>query len=342
MIYTPRIDHAAAFGMVVSMSSCRLISFALITPFLLVGCASTATRLPDISEPALRVESIIQENNALATQAAHSERLLTIGRKILQSNADLCPKTRRDMGVMIHTEANYPPELRIAARRQLGATNVPSVFLVAPDSPASRAGIEPGDVFLMDGRPVGPDVLRDVLDARMVTLTIRRDAREMSVSIEPETICRSRLRLRASTAINAYANGRNITVSTGMMDFTDSDDELALILGHELAHNTMGHIRKVVGNLILSGFATRYTRPFELESDYVGLYYMVRAGFDPNGVEAFWRRLADVDPRSVNRAKTHPTLPDRYLRLAAAREEILAKQDAGEPLIPNYKDGERE
>ncbi|GHA87944.1 hypothetical protein GCM10009069_08620 [Algimonas arctica] len=320
------------------MSFPRLITFALLTSSLLVGCASTATRLPNISERALRAESIVQENTALATQTDYSARLLRVGRQILHANAGLCPKTRRDIGVVIHTEENYPRELRIAARRELGATDTPSVFLVAPNSPAARAGIKSGDVFLIDGNPVGPDSLQEALEAPTVPLTIQRAAREMTLSVTPNTICRSRLRLRPSSAINAFANGRNITVTTGMMDFTESDDELALILGHELAHNTMGHIRKVVGNLILSGFATRYTRPFELESDYVGLYYMVRAGFNPDDVEAFWRRLADVDPRSVNRAKTHPTFPARYLRIAAAREEVLAKQAAGEPLVPNYKD----
>lgn len=305
---------------------------------LLGSCASTATQLPNISEPALRAESIVQENAALATQSAHTARLQSVGRRILRANAALCPKTRRDIGVIIHTEDNYSQELRIAARRQLGASRKPSVFLVAPDSPAERAGVKPGDIFLMNGKPISSDIVRESLDTDSVTLAIRRGDRDMTVTLEPETICRSRMRLRPSSAINAYANGRNITVTTGMLEFTDSDDELALILGHELAHNTMGHIRKVIGNFILSGFATRYTRPFELESDYVGLYYMVRAGFNPDDVEAFWRRLGDVDPRSVNRAKTHPTFPDRYLRLAAAREEIIAKQDADLRLVPNYKD----
>lgn len=316
----------------------RLIPLTVIVPSLFSSCASTATRLPDISQPALRAESILQANTALATQSAYFQRLLTIGRTILHANKELCPKTRRDMGVMIHTEQDYPEELRIAARRELGASTVPSVFLVAPDSPAARAGIKPGDVFLQDGQPIGVKTLRDALEPQSVTLTLKRDAQERDVTIEPDTICHSRLRLRPSATINAYANGRHITVTTGMMEFTQSDDELALILGHELAHNTMGHIRKVLGNLILSGFATRYTRPFELESDYVGLYYMVRAGFNPDHVEDFWRRLADVDPRSVNRAKTHPTFPDRYLRLAAARKEIRAKQSANLPLVPNYKD----
>lgn len=312
----------------------------LAAAMMLGGCASTATRLPTISEPALRAESILQENKALATQAAHSERLLRIGRRVMLANATLCPKSRRDLGVLIHSEETYPKELRIAARRQLGAGEKPSIFRVAPDSPAARAGLERGDVILIDGLPVAPGskALREAMEADQLELTVTRNAQQLTVTVEPETVCHSRLRLRPSAAINAFANGRNITVTTGMMEFTESDDELAMIIGHELAHNTMGHIRKVVGNLILSGFATRYTRPFELESDYVGLYYMVRAGFDPDGVEAFWRRLADVDPRSVNRAKTHPTFPDRYLRIAAARDEINDKQANGAALIPNFKD----
>lgn len=309
----------------------------MVTATILSACATTATRLPDISETALRAESILQENRGLAKQAEHSQRLLNLGRRVLLANAELCPRTRRGMGVLLHAEADYPEELRIAARRELGATDRPSVFQIAVNSPAERAGIQPGDIFMENGKPMKVDTLQERLEASSVELVVLRNEQEVTVTIEPDTVCRSRMRLRPSTAINAYANGRNITVTTGMMNFTKSDDELALILGHELAHNTMGHIRKVVGNMILSGFATRYTRPFESEADYVGLYYMVRANFDPTDVEAFWRRLADENPRSVNRAKTHPTFPDRYLRIAAARAEIEAKQASGEPLLPNFK-----
>ena len=316
----------------------------LIAGLMLSGCAGTATRLPDITAPALKAESQLQENRTLAKQSADLERLLTIGRQVLLANAELCPKTRPNLGVLIHSEDTYPKELRLAARRELGAGESPTVFKVAPDSPAARAGIRPGDSLIVDGRAVEADskALRELLLQGEVDLTLQRGADALTVSVKPDTVCHSRLRLRNSADINAFANGRDITIMSGMMDFVQSDEELALIIGHELAHNTMGHIRKVLGNLILSGFATRYTRPFESEADYVGLYYMVRAGFNPDNVEAFWRRLAEVDPRSVNRAKTHPTFPDRYLRLAAAREEILSKQAAGEPLLPNFKADEDE
>ncbi len=306
----------------------------------LASCAGTATRLPDISPPDLRAEAITQEARALATQDAHAERLLHVARPVLLANAELCPKTRPDLGVMIHSRKSYAKELRTAAARELGASEAPTIYKIAPNSPADRAGLKAGETILIDEDAASAKTLREWLNEQVdgpVTLQIASKGRTRSVTLTPETVCASRLRLKPSSAINAYADGRHITITTGMMDFVRDDNELALIVGHELAHNMMGHIRKVVGNYILSGFSTRYTRPFESEADYVGLYYMVRAGYDPAGVEDFWRRLAEVNPRSVNRAKTHPTFPDRYLRLAATRNEIEAKQAAGDPLVPNFK-----
>jgi len=123
------------------------------------------------------------------------------------------------------------------------------------------------------------------------------------------------------------------------MDFTENDNELALIIGHELAHNTMGHVPKSIINYIVSFGGTRYTRPFESEADYVGLYYMSRAGYSPKGVEGFWQRLSAIAPKSIHLAKTHPTFPERYLRIQAAQDEITAKQNTGAPLLPNFKTG---
>ena len=315
----------------------RSLAILSMAGLMLGACAGTATTLPELDADAMASEARTQETRALTTRRENMERLMRIARPILVANAPLCPKTRPTIGVQLHSADSYDKRLRPAALRELGAGEHLSVFVVAPDSPASRAGLRPGDRFLRDGKPMGGAALRDALGESGGTLSVQRGLETLSVELVPETTCASGLRLQDGSAINAYANGRTITVSAGMLEFVDSDEELALIVGHELAHNTMGHIRKSVMNYLLSGGATRYTRPFESESDYVGMYYMVRAGFDPAGVEDVWRRLAEVDPRSVNRAKTHPTFPDRYLRLAATRAEIEAKQAAGEPLIPNFK-----
>ena len=99
----------------------------------------------------------------------------------------------------------------------------------------------------------------------------------------------------------------------------------------------MSHVRKAITNYALSLGGTRYTRPFESEADYVGLYYTARAGFNLDNIEDIWRRLAKSSARPIVRAKTHPTYPDRYVRLAAARREIKAKIKAEQTLIPNAR-----
>ena len=211
--------------------------------------------------------------------------------------------------------------------------------MIVSGSAADAAGLKVGDQFLNEKDKAiwsNDKSLQDTLKTGK-PVRIRRGAEEMTVNLKSETVCGYNIRLAQTSTINAYADGKNITMTAGMMNFVKNDDELALIIGHELGHNTMGHIRKIVSNIILTAGATRYTRPFESESDYVGMYYMVRAGYSPEGVEEFWRRLAITNPKHVARDKTHPRYPNRYLSLAATREEIKAKQAAGLPLIPNFK-----
>ena len=307
---------------------------------LLAGCAGLDTHLPDIAAPALAAETEHQEMEALRKFETDTAVLLNAGWPVLTANAPLCPKTRAAIGVKTHSLKAYSKRLKPAAKRVLAADETPRIFHIADGSPAARAGFKRGDVILDDqGKParLNGKTWDAILSDKAVN--IRRGDSEMTLTVEPVQACNYNLRLTNSTAINAYADGRNLTITTGMMDFAESDSELALIVGHELAHNTMGHIRKSITNFIVSFGGTRYTRPFESEADYVGLYYLTRAGYSPQGVEAFWQRLATLAPRSINRAKTHPTFPDRYLRIQAAREEVLAKQKNGTPLIPNFISG---
>jgi len=309
---------------------------------LLCGCASIATDLPDVSMPQITEERVVQEALAFDDMARLQKRLLRVATPILKANTELCPKIRRDIGVRTHSLKTYPKAMRPAAARELGAKDMPTIIMVAKGSPAQKAGLQIGDEILNEkdkAVSIYDDGFQDILAQTDAKIRIRRDGTIQEMAITAESLCGYKLRLSQTSVINAYANGRTITVTSGMMNFAEDDDELALIIGHELAHNTMGHIRKTIGNYIITLGSTRYTRPFESEADYVGMYYMVRAGYDPEGVEDFWRRLALTNPKSVARANTHPTYPNRYLRLAATRDEIKAKQAAGEALFPNFKTG---
>ena len=303
----------------------------------LSSCAGLSTQLPEISMPSLNAEKKAQEKLLFAEWDAMAERLLRVGRPILLANVELCPKVTRDIGVMTHNQELYGARLKAGSERELGAVVDSSIFHIAIDSPAQRAGLRRGDILRNEkGFALSAQRIQKAL-LETETLSIERNGELRSFSSETESVCDYELQLKQSAAVNAYADGRRIIVTTGMMDFIESDEELAIIVGHELAHNTMGHIRKIVSNLILSGLATRYTRPFESEADYVGMYFAKRAGYDIEDVEKFWRRLAVRHPKNVNRAKTHPIFPDRYLRLEATRKEIERKVESNQPLFPNFK-----
>jgi len=310
--------------------------FALLT---LSACASLATRLPEISASALNTEQVRQENIVFKDITQYTSRLHKVAAPILTANTELCKKTRPVIGVQTHTVKNYTKSLRKAAQRELGATKIPQISYIAPNSPAVRVGLKRGDILLSPkGKPVArfDKAVTEPDQDGPQTFAYRRNDMDYFATVTPVQNCAYSVRLSSSPAINAYADGSNITVTTGMMDFVNSDSELALIVGHELAHNTMGHIRKIIGNLILSGLSTKYTRPFESEADYIGMYYMARAGYNIENVEDVWRRLARINTKSVARAKTHPTYSNRYLGLAATRAEIKQKRRNNEDILPNF------
>lgn len=308
------------------------------------GCASVDTRMPEITPSMVAAERTEQETLAFSEIRRLRTHLSQISTPILTANTALCPRIRYDIGARTHKLSNYPKTVRAGAAREMGAKTQPTLSYILRESPAARAGLRPGDELLGKGDSalsLSSKEFQAILAAGD-PIRIRRDGKILDVDIQPEQKCGYDVKLAVTSDINAYATGKTITVTSGMMNFVETDEELALIIGHELAHNTMSHIRKSITNYILSGMATRYTRPFESEADYVGMYYMVRAGYNPDNVEDVWRRLALVNLKSVARAKTHPTYPNRYVSLAAARDEIKAKQAAGAPVIPNFKSGQKD
>ena len=303
---------------------------------MVIGCVGLNTTLPQITLDQIEAEQIWQEQQAFKEMDRLRARLDKVAFRVLAANQDLCEKTTLDVGVQTLTLDAFPKELKKAAQRELGLGDEPMIVFVRPGSDAEAAGLKPGDqLFNTVGDPLGvPGKAFKKAMERNEDIILQRGSQRETIKLSGQRVCDYPVRLKMSAEINAYANGRSITMMAGMMNFVISDEELAYIIGHELAHNTEDHVRKSIFNYVISFGGTRFTRPFEAEADYVGLYFMERAGYDSSNIEDFWRRLALQSVRPIGRAKTHPTFPDRFVRLRAARAEIRDKQSKNEKLVP--------
>lgn len=173
--------------------------------------------------------------------------------------------------------------------------------------------------------------------------------------------------------INAFAMaGGKVGVFSGLFRIADTDDELASVMAHEIAHVTARHVHErlsqemlaqaggVVGGVGLMGAGAgslttsallglydstatlqmlAYDRDKEKEADYIGLMYAARAGFDPEAAVTVLEKLeaeTGSQPRPPAFASTHPPTPDRIVQLREAMPRALeAYRAAGNRPTPS-------
>ena len=119
---------------------------------------------------------------------------------------------------------------------------------------------------------------------------------------------------------NALALGGNKTVFFTGLTASLNDDELAAVVGHELAHNTAAHISEHAAARIVSlatergrkkGWSEAYTYKHEQEADDLGILYAALAGYDPYAAAALWEKKANSGYAWF---RTHPTSTERVRR----------------------------
>jgi predicted Zn-dependent protease len=167
--------------------------------------------------------------------------------------------------------------------------------------------------------------------------------------------------------INAFAlPGGHIGVHTGLIVTSQSESEMAGVLGHEIAHVTQRHIARMVSDQQASQWLTiaslavailaarsnsqlsqaaavagpamaiqrqlNYSRDFEREADRVGLQMLEKAGFDPNGMALFFERLQRAtrlaDGGAPSYLRTHPLTYERISDLQGRSADLPYRQVA--------------
>jgi predicted Zn-dependent protease len=201
-------------------------------------------------------------------------------------------------------------------------------------------------------------------------LVVKRDTTTVQLEVPMDTVCGYGVVAKKDDQLNAFADGRNIYVTSSMMRFATEESELETVVAHEIAHNAMRHIDAQRKNATLGAIfgamldiaaasygvntggeytsqmaalaAMTFSQDFEREADYVGLYILARAGRPIRNAPNLWRRMATESPGSIKFASTHPTTAERYVRLEQGIQEIEKKQAEGAPLLPEMKNTKKQ
>lgn len=169
--------------------------------------------------------------------------------------------------------------------------------------------------------------------------------------------CRFTVSFREDDVVNAFADGQRMVMFNGLVKYLGSEDEVALVLGHEAAHNILDHVEQsqlntAMGTLagvvigVAAGVLTgdsqvteaavgvgagvggsvgrlSYSKEHEREADYVGAYLLDHANYDLAQARNLYAELGQLSKRSTTSMfDTHPASPDRLAAFDAARREI--------------------
>ena len=305
---------------------------------LLAVASASAIVQPDIAATSLRPEDL-----RVARIAYH----IGIGAR------RFCPDAYPVTGLVLHHLADYDGVAKRLQTERYSLDRGPGVLATVENSPAGRSGLVAGDVLLSVNDKAFPDpramtvkqrrgqwrkdidaseaLLENELRSGPVRLRILRDTVERQIKLEPRPGCAVRVRLARSSQANAFSDGVHVAVTTKILDFVESDDELAVVIGHELAHNLLGHkalldAQGVPGGLLAGiGKNASRIRATEEAADRVGLRLAWAGGYDVGVATAFWHRFYARFGSGLQIFRTHPGMKERE-RLVSEAVSDLARE----------------
>lgn len=141
--------------------------------------------------------------------------------------------------------------------------------------------------------------------------------------------------------VNAFCMpGGKIVVYEGLLNICSSDDELAVVVGHEVAHAVAKHSNERISQQLLAEYGAQvvgqalskksesiqkigntvyglgaqygvtlpFSRKHESEADYMGLIFMTMAGYNPSTAITFWQKMSADGGTSIPEfMSTHPS-----------------------------------
>lgn len=110
---------------------------------------------------------------------------------------------------------------------------------------------------------------------------------------------------------NAYNDGTKIVIYTGLVKHTSNWDEVALVLGHEIAHGMLGHLLEQPPFMTVPGMGDNdEIAVLEANADKMGAFYMMKAGYNICAGRELYRYWQHNNGNYIG--LDHPTYSYRY------------------------------
>ncbi|MBL4817462.1 MAG: Zn-dependent protease [Shewanella sp.] len=172
-----------------------------------------------------------------------------------------------------------------------------------------------------------------------------------------------------SEQVNAFAlPGGHIGVYTGLLNVAENEDQLATVIGHEVAHVLANHSNEQVSRAQMTGlgmqladvalgaggvsnkdlymaalglgtqvgFILPYGREQESEADIMGVELMARAGFDPRQSMLLWQNMAKAGgEQGPELLSTHPSHSHRIDDLSQMQAQVMPLYLASKDKVKN-------
>lgn len=367
-----------------SLRSASLCSASLSALFSLMLLSVCSTPVPGISNPSpsgavpssvspapardlISVSPAPARDLMLDALIARQERVYRIAAPLITKNAVLCRTSARPLlGFTAKNVYSFPADIASSVRKSLSLDDRLQVMQVLEGSGAMRAGLIRGDILqsIQDmPLPEGPQaeteaarllapVLKNLSEIRV---NVQRRGQNLTVQVPLTLACAFAIDVGNSPNLNAYADGRRIMLTRGLLEALPADEDIAVLIARELAHNVLQHARQLQQTATLSSVIdsllpmkpeiASYTgssgiKPtpdkMDQDADRLGLFMLARAGYDPMNLARVSQRLAELAPTSQSNSYSalHPWTEERRTLALATVKEIRQKQAAKKPLVP--------
>jgi len=295
------------------------------------------------------------------------ERIYRIAAPLIIKNAVLCRTQARPLlGFTAKNQYSYPPELSVAARQSLGLDERLQVMQILDGSGAMRAGLKRGDILqtiqdltIPSGPQAEPEAARMLSpilkNLTEINITVIRQNQPITVNVPLTLACAFAIDVGNTQNVNAYADGRRILLTRGLLDWLSTDEDVAVIIAREIAHNVLQHAKQiqqmatlsiVIDNLLLfkpdqvaanSSNGIKITpEKMDQDADRLALFMLARAGYDLASFTRVMQKLAQIP--NASQANTYPALhpwtEGRQSVIQTTMNEIRQKQSAKKALVP--------